>query len=381
MKRVTCLFTLALVAIVAIPSIAYCDWVKTSAPYATLSEASVRAILCTNQRVFAASDTYGIIVSDDRGDNWTEAFASPPYWVRCLASRGNEIFAGMYANVYHSLDNGVTWSTLGTGLPNDDIVSVTADADILLAATLTNWLYRYSPQTSTWELVQSGLRSNVGFSVQKTASHLFAGVGVGGGFYESNDNGYSWTMRAFGNRYNAPVISIAETDSLLVLGTSAGLFTQRIGSNSWISSLGHSALSIAVSGSYVIAAGSSVNVYYLGTQWYSTSLQLNALSVATDGVYAYVGSEHLGLYRSLLTDLPCCAQSSVRGNLDGTGITNLADLSVMVSYLTAGSTSISCPVAGDLDGTGVVDIADLSGLVNYLTGGDYVLRACPMITN
>ena len=44
-----------------------------------------------------------------------------------------------------------------------------------------------------------------------------------------------------------------------------------------------------------------------------------------------------------------------------------------------GSSDFSCctGTTGNVNGTGIVDLADLSALVSYLTGGGYVLPNCP----
>jgi uncharacterized protein (TIGR02145 family) len=71
----------------------------------------------------------------------------------------------------------------------------------------------------------------------------------------------------------------------------------------------------------------------------------------------------------------CC--HGTRGNVDGTGIVDLVDLSSLVNYLVGGGYVLPCPDAANIDGSGIVDLVDLSSLVNYLVGGGYVLKACP----
>jgi hypothetical protein len=71
---------------------------------------------------------------------------------------------------------------------------------------------------------------------------------------------------------------------------------------------------------------------------------------------------------------PCCA--GTRGNVNRSGIIDLADLSALVSYLTGGGYVLPCTDAANVNGTGIVDLADLSALVSYLTGGGYVLPSC-----
>jgi uncharacterized protein (TIGR02145 family) len=74
----------------------------------------------------------------------------------------------------------------------------------------------------------------------------------------------------------------------------------------------------------------------------------------------------------------CC--QGKRGNVDGTGIVDLVDLSSLVNYLTVGSYIPACMDEANINGVGIVDLVDLSSLVNYLTTGVYVLPDCPAST-
>jgi len=73
-------------------------------------------------------------------------------------------------------------------------------------------------------------------------------------------------------------------------------------------------------------------------------------------------------------DACCC--SGERGNVNQTGIVDLADLSALVSYLTGGGYAPGCTNEANVNASGIVDLADLSALVSYLTGGGYVLPNC-----
>ncbi|MFZ1685471.1 MAG: hypothetical protein WAU88_15245, partial [Candidatus Zixiibacteriota bacterium] len=71
----------------------------------------------------------------------------------------------------------------------------------------------------------------------------------------------------------------------------------------------------------------------------------------------------------------CCV--GTRGNVNGRGGIDLADLSTLVGYLTGGGSPIPCIFEADLTGNGTVDLGDLSCLVSYLTGGGCVPADCP----
>ena len=71
----------------------------------------------------------------------------------------------------------------------------------------------------------------------------------------------------------------------------------------------------------------------------------------------------------------CCIGTT--GNVNVSGIVDLADLSALVSYLTGGGYVLPCVGEANVNAVGIVDLSDLSSLVSYLTGGGYVLPSCP----
>jgi hypothetical protein len=71
-----------------------------------------------------------------------------------------------------------------------------------------------------------------------------------------------------------------------------------------------------------------------------------------------------------------CFPTKRRGDVNYSGIVDLADLSGMVSYLTGGGYEFQCYCCADVNASEIVDLADLSAMVSYLTGGGYVLPNC-----
>jgi uncharacterized protein (TIGR02145 family) len=74
----------------------------------------------------------------------------------------------------------------------------------------------------------------------------------------------------------------------------------------------------------------------------------------------------------------CC--QGRRGNVDGIGIIDLADLSSLANYLQGGGFFPSCLDAANVNGIGIVNLSDLSSLINYLTTGAYIPPDCPSNT-
>jgi hypothetical protein len=89
-----------------------------------------------------------------------------------------------------------------------------------------------------------------------------------------------------------------------------------------------------------------------------------------------VANSYDGTVSILINSAPSCCHGTA-GNVDGSGVIDLADLSALVSYLTGGGIVLLCHAAANVNGAGIVDLADLSALVDYLTGGSHILPDCP----
>ncbi len=64
------------------------------------------------------------------------------------------------------------------------------------------------------------------------------------------------------------------------------------------------------------------------------------------------------------------------GNVDITGIVDLTDLSLLVSYLTVAGQTLPCPDEANINAVGIIDVSDLSLLIAYLTTSGVVLPQC-----
>jgi hypothetical protein len=73
--------------------------------------------------------------------------------------------------------------------------------------------------------------------------------------------------------------------------------------------------------------------------------------------------------------ITCCMGKT--GDLNMNGTVELADLSALVSYLTAGSPIPPCHAEANVNQVGDIDLADMSALISYLTGGGFILPNCP----
>ncbi len=107
----------------------------------------------------------------------------------------------------------------------------------------------------------------------------------------------------------------------------------------------------------------------------STATRIDSLNPQFSGM---LGSGQVNLLAAVLqAQQHCCIGS--RGNVDGLGGIDLADLSLLVAFLTgtSGVIVLPCPEAANVDGVGAIDLGDVSLLTSFLTGGGATLPSCP----
>jgi hypothetical protein len=80
----------------------------------------------------------------------------------------------------------------------------------------------------------------------------------------------------------------------------------------------------------------------------------------------------------MVVDTVCCSGTTGNINNDPANMTDLADLSMLIGYLTGIPYNLNCPAEANIDGSssGEVDLTDLALLIGYLVQGQ-TLPACP----
>lgn len=126
-------------------------------------------------------------------------------------------------------------------------------------------------------------------------------------------------------------------------------------------------------------AGEQINWQVIssgGTQGSTTNFQLNGTvgqPIVGGGTTANYGLTH-GFWQDFATSQTCC---TMRGDVDASTTTNVADLTFLVNYLFKAGPEPYCPEHGDVDASASINVADLTYLVNYLFKGGPVPVACP----
>ena len=145
-----------------------------------------------------------------------------------LTVSGGAIFAGIYAGIYRSVDNGATWSTANTGLPERVTAScLMTSGETIIAGTPGYGIYRSSDNGATWSEANTGLPNIFAarFVNSLTASGGAIIAGTYAGIYRSVDNGATWNEANSGLPAGdaREVFSLTVSGGAVIAGTDAGI--------------------------------------------------------------------------------------------------------------------------------------------------------------
>lgn len=166
----------------------------------------------------------GLLLTTSLNAQWQQADNGITNHVyTAIGSNGENIFIGSgSANLYGSVDNGLTWNTVTNGISG--MVTMLATSNGNLFAVTVNGVYLSNNNGATWSLQNNGLASNfAGQSIFVDGDTLFSG-----GYYEvyySVNKGSTWTVRNTGFPPNARVQSFAKKGNTVFAGTNGyGLY-------------------------------------------------------------------------------------------------------------------------------------------------------------
>lgn len=102
---------------------------------------SFRSLIFSDGVVYAGSNfDLGLFYSKDRGDTWGHRLSGSS--VLSIATAPDRIFAGTDGGIYATSDNGLNWQDFNSGMPMDEIGSLTTAGDFLYAGTKLSGIWR-----------------------------------------------------------------------------------------------------------------------------------------------------------------------------------------------------------------------------------------------
>jgi len=189
MKKLLQLFILALFLSLNTNS-SFAQWEKTNGPWG----GTVASCFAGNkEKFYTGSGSRGVFLSTDQGKSWESINSNlPDLSVLSLLVIGDTIFAGTEKVLFISTNNGESWNSSGEGIPEKTrIYSLAVFDTILFAGTSSGGIYRSNDFGMNWIQVFSGISSAGTMDFTENDGKLFAVVDIEG-IFVSTDYGITW---------------------------------------------------------------------------------------------------------------------------------------------------------------------------------------------
>ena len=173
-----------------------------------------------------------MLVSNDQGHSWTSVTSLASGKIRSLLAAQGRLYAGTDSDgVMVSQDRGLTWAANNAGLPPLSQIFAMAFFDGTIFAALYNkGLYAWSGSDQRW--IQAG--SVKPLALAATGDTLAVGHNPGGIHWSGNPKSSGWSKAAAGDIESAaPVWEMASGGSLVVAGMADGIFRSVDGGRTW----------------------------------------------------------------------------------------------------------------------------------------------------
>jgi photosystem II stability/assembly factor-like uncharacterized protein len=199
------------------------------------------SITCTpGGDVYLGNGDGAIFKSTDAGNNWIESYhtqvqGSAAQVFAMASTIDGKIYAGMnYLGIVRSIDNGVSWDRINTGILNGFISSLKViSGNKIYAGTYNDGLHKSTDGGNSWVL--SALSNKYIFSIGSgSQGDLFVSTNSQqGGMLRSTDEGVNWTKINSG--FNAYLANVIETKSpaFVFAGTQSGFFMSSNNGDNW----------------------------------------------------------------------------------------------------------------------------------------------------
>jgi len=255
----------------------------------------------------------GLFRSIDQGKSWTKIGSDlMKRSVSALEIWGTTLYAGTFGGgVFRSTDGGDSWTKINTGLTNRLIHSLLVFDSTLYAGTSGGGVFRLMDGENAWTEINKGLTNTTVNNLVLFGTTLYGSAE--NGMVQSVDEGKSWTPINTGLMISsqkfpyvsALVVSDSKLYAFMTTGPRGGVFCLEDGENSWmeVSPNLSRVHSLAVVGTIFYTGTSGDGVFRLEEDedsWTYLGLsneRIDALAVSGTNIYA--GTARGGIFRSV----------------------------------------------------------------------------------
>ena len=204
----------------------------------------------------------GIIRSTDGGNTWIWPGTDGPSYsgmVWSIVMDSAYSYVGTQNAVLLSTDRGVTWDSLGNGLPENKVLSLAvADTD-LYATSFSNGVYASTDNGKNWTYAANGIVGSDITCLSGGGSNVYAVFNLDSVF-SSTDNGNSWVADT-GLKGAYQIFEVTAIGTRVYAAAGNGIFVSSDSGRTW-SALNRPAHAVVQSGTNLVAASDRV---YLST--------------------------------------------------------------------------------------------------------------------
>ncbi len=272
MKRLVILVSLISIHAKPLPA----QWKQTNGPYGGNVSCFVASPNGTGGTNLFAGTWSGVFHSTDDGTSWTpvgsdlpkDTYGNPiPVYALAVspnAAGGTNLFAGASSGVFLSTDNGLAWTTVNadviTSAVNVLVVSPDGAGGTNLFAGTWSGVFLSTNNGTSWTAIDSGLglATTDLRALAVLGTNLFAGT-YGDGVFRSTNNGTRW-VAANNGLTNHFVYALASSGSSLFAGTEDGVFLSSDDGTTWTD------VDTGLTNHHVYALASSGSSLFAGTE-------------------------------------------------------------------------------------------------------------------
>ena len=188
---------------------------------------SVVCLASNGNNIFAGTWSLGVYLSTNNGTNWMQT-ALNNKTVNALAISGSNIIAGIDSpgGVYFSTDTGTTWTQTQWSLNGLIVFSLAVNGNSVFAGTDLG-VYRSTNNGNSWDIIQGSLYA---YSLVANGNNIYEGV-HDYGVNLSTNNGNTWAQTTLNNQ---SVLALAASGNSVFAGTDLGVYLSTNNGVLWV---------------------------------------------------------------------------------------------------------------------------------------------------
>lgn len=146
----------------------------------------------------------------------------------------NQVYSASYTGIFHSVNNGASWTNINGNLPSINATSLLFDNNILIAGINGSGVFKTSDNGTTWQAINNGLTDlNINKLYKDAQNNYYVSTSTGN-IFKSSDFGALW-IQIFNSTFENRISSIY-AEGNLIYNTSANLGISKSTDNgsSWV---------------------------------------------------------------------------------------------------------------------------------------------------